>query len=243
MKATILSALFMSLFVTGCATTGDNPQDPYESFNRSMWEFNKGLDKAILRPVAKGYKAITPDPVEKGVTNFFNNIDEVPTIINDVLQFKFGKALKDTGRFLINSTLGVAGLFDPATDMGLEREEEDFGQTLAVWGFDSGAYLMLPFFGPSSVRDGIGSGVQATSFYSLYDELNDKQTEYILKYGIDIVQTRAAILSIDEQLESAPDDYTFLRDVYLQNRKFKIYDGNPPIEDDECEFEEDCEEF
>lgn len=229
--------------VTGCVTTGDDPRDPYESFNRKVWSFNKGVDKVILKPAAKGYKAVTPDLVEKGVSNFFTNIGEVPTIINDLLQFKLGKAAKDTGRFLINTTLGLAGLLDPATDMGLENQPEDFGQTLATWGIGDGSYLMLPFLGPSTTRDAFGQVIDSAVIYNLYEELdNDTQTEIILR-GLDLVQTRAGLLSLDEQLNSAPDDYKLIRDVYLQRRQFLIHDGNPPIEDDECEFEEDCEEF
>ncbi|NVK21108.1 MAG: VacJ family lipoprotein [Kangiellaceae bacterium] len=242
MKAQRILLFSLAVFLTACASTGKNPADPYEEYNRSMWEFNKGLDKAILKPVAKGYKAVTPDPIEKGVSNFFSNLGEITTIINDLLQGKFGKAGKDTGRFLINSTLGLAGLLDPATDMGLEKEEEDFGQTLAVWGFDSGAYLMLPFLGPSTVRDGFGRVVDSTAFYTPYDDLNDDQTKWSLR-ALDLVQTRAGLLSLDEQLEAALDDYTLVRDAYLQRREFMIHDGAPPIEDDECEFEEECEEF
>ncbi|NVJ67191.1 MAG: VacJ family lipoprotein [Gammaproteobacteria bacterium] len=242
MKLRIIGLFATSLIINACATTGENPADPYEDFNRSMWEFNKSADKALLKPIAKGYKAITPDPVEKGVSNFFSNIGEVPTIINDVLQFKLGKALKDTGRFLINSTLGLAGLLDPATDMGLEHQPEDFGQTLATWGVGDGAYIMLPFFGPSTTRDAFGQGVDSFVIYNLYDEMNDDQTEIGLRV-LDVVQTRAGLLSLEDQLNSAPDDYTLIRDVYLQRREFLIHDGKPSIEDDECEFEEDCEDF
>lgn len=243
MKFKIIGLLAISLFINGCATTGEDPADPYESFNRKVWEFNKVADHILLKPVAKGYKAITPDPVEQGVSNFFDNIGEVPTIINDLLQFKLGKAIKDTGRFLINSTLGLAGLMDPASEMGLEHQPEDFGQTLATWGVGNGSYLMLPFLGPTTTRDGAGQLVDSFVIYNLYEELeNDNQTEMGLR-AFDIIQTRAGLLSLQEQLESAPDDYKLVRDAYLQRRQFLIHDGNPPIEDDDCEFEEDCEDF
>ena len=234
MKTNLFSLILLSLILTGCSTTGSNPQDPYESFNRKVWEFNKGVDNVILKPVAKGYKAVTPDLVEKGVSNFFSNIGEIPTIINDILQFKFGKALKDTGRFLINTTLGFGGLGDPATTMGIEHQPEDFGQTLATWGVGDGSYLMLPFLGPSTTRDLVGQGVDSIALYNLYDELeNDPQTEFGLR-GFDLIQTRAGLLNFDEQLNSAHDDYTLVREVYLQRRQFLIHDGNPPIEDEEC---------
>lgn len=243
MKFRIIGLLALSFFINACATTGENPRDPYESFNRSVWEFNKGLDNAVLQPVAEGYKAVTPDPVEKGVSNFFSNIGEVSTILNDLLQFKLGKAVKDAGRFLINSTIGIAGLLDPATEMGLEHQPEDFGQTLATWGVGEGYYVMLPLLGPSTTRDSAGRLVDNFVLYNPYDELeNDSQTYWGLRL-LDIVQTRAGLLSLQEQLESAPDDYKLVRDAYLQRRDFQIHDGNPPIEDDECEFEEECEEF
>ncbi|HEY9030535.1 MAG TPA: VacJ family lipoprotein [Kangiella sp.] len=230
------------LTLSACATTDSrNPKDPYEDFNRDVWEFNRAIDNAILKPTAKGYQAITPDPVEKGISNFFSNLGEIETIINDILQAKFGKAGRDTGRFLINSTLGLAGFLDPATEMGLKKEEEDFGQTLAAWGFDSGPYLMLPFLGPSTARDSIGFAVDKAALYSPYDEMNDSQTEWSLR-ALDLIQTRASLLPLEEQLEQALDDYSMVRDAYLQRREFLIHDGRPPIEDD-CEFEEDCEDW
>ena len=237
----IILSVTMALVLTACTTTGDNPKDPYEEQNRAVWEFNRGLDKAVLKPVAEGYQYITPDPVEKGVSNFFSNLGEITTVINDILQGKFLKAGKDTGRFLVNSTLGLGGLLDPATEMGLEKEEEDFGQTLAVWGFDSGPYLMLPFLGPSSVRDGTGFAVDTFAMYSPYDELNDSQTEWALR-ALGLINMRAELLPLEEQLEESFDEYLMIRDAYLQRREFMIYDGRPPIEDD-CEFEEDCEEW
>lgn len=239
MKVRFIVLLALVTLVSGCATTGSNPADPYEEYNRSVWKFNRGLDNAILKPIAKGYKAVTPDPVETGVSNFFSNIGEITTIINDLLQGKLGKAGKDTGRFLINSTLGLAGILDPATEMGLEKEEEDFGQTLATWGVDSGPFLMLPFLGPSTARDGLGTIVDAAAFYTPYDDLNDEQTEWALR-SLDFVQTRASLLPLEEQLEAALDEYLLVRDAYLQRREFLIHDGSPPIEDDECEFEEEC---
>lgn len=239
LKAVFLIASFA--FLQSCASTGKNPSDPYEDFNRSMWQFNKKADHYVLKPVSEGYKAVTPDPVEKGISNFFSNLGEIPTVINDLLQFKVGKAFHDTGRFLINSTLGLAGFLDPATEMGLTRQPEDFGQTLATWGVDEGAYLMLPLFGPSTGRDLTGKVVDSVALYSPYDELNDTQTMIFLR-GLDLVQTRAGLLGLQEQLDSSPDDYQMVRDVYLQRREFLVNDGKVVVEDDECEFEEDCDD-
>ncbi|AOE49577.1 VacJ family lipoprotein [Kangiella sediminilitoris] len=229
------------LLLAGCTTTGENPKDPYEEQNRAVWEFNRSLDKAVLKPVAQGYQYVTPDPVEKGVSNFFDNLGEISNIVNSLFQGKVGQAGKSTGRFLINSTIGLAGLLDPATEMGIDEEEEDFGQTLAVWGFDSGPFLMLPFLGPSNPRDGVGFAVDAFGIYSPYDELNDEQTEWALR-SLWLVDMRAELLPLEDQLEEALDEYLMVRDAYLQRREFLIYDGRPPIED-ECEFEEDCEEW
>ncbi|GAA4356240.1 VacJ family lipoprotein [Kangiella marina] len=241
MRSNPILIFLSAILLTACATTGDNPKDPYEERNRAVWDFNRSIDKALLKPVAEGYQYITPDPVEKGVSNFFSNLGEITTILNDILQGKFLKAGKDTGRFLINSTIGIAGLLDPATEMGLEREEEDFGQTLAVWGFESGPFIMLPFIGPSTVRDGSGFAIDTFAFYSPYDELNDSQTEWALR-SLWLINTRAELLPLEEQLEGALDEYLMVRDAYLQRREFLIHDGRPPIED-ECEFEEECEEW
>ena len=241
MKSNQIIIFLSAILITACTTTGKNPKDPYEEQNRAVWEFNRGFDQAILKPVAEGYQYITPDPVEQGVSNFFDNLGEITNIVNALLQAKFGDAGKSTGRFLINSTIGLAGLLDPATEMGIKEQDEDFGQTLAVWGFDSGPYLMLPFLGPSNPRDGVGFVVDAFGVYSPYDALNDSQTEWALR-SLWLIDTRAELLPLEEQLEDALDEYLIVRDAYLQRREFLIYDGRPPIED-ECEFEEDCEEW
>ena len=241
MKSNHIIIILLATLLTACATTGDNPKDPYEERNRAVWEFNRSIDKALLKPVAEGYQYITPDPVETGVSNFFDNIGEISNIVNALLQAKFGDAGKSTGRFLINSTIGIAGLLDPATEMGIEEQDEDFGQTLAVWGFESGPFLMLPLIGPSNARDGIGFAVDSFGVYSPYDSLNDSQTEWTLR-SLWLIDTRAQLLPLEEQLEEALDEYLMVRDAYLQRREFLICDGRPPIED-ECEFEEDCEEW
>ena len=226
------------LFLGGCASSGGHPKDPYEDFNRGVYKFNRGLDKAVLKPAAEGYRAVTPDPIEEMVGNFFNNLGEIKNVANNLLQGKLGAAGKDTSRFLINSTLGILGISDPAQEMGLERSEEDFGQTLAVWGVPDGPYLMLPLLGPSTVRDGFGPPVD--SFFSPINELDHVPTRNSF-IAFSLIHTRSTLLDLEDQLTDSPDEYAFLRDVYFQRREFLINDGEILLEDDECEFEEDCE--
>ena len=226
--------------ITGCTTLKgpENPNDPYESFNRSVYSFNEKFDEYAYQPVAKAYKFITPDFVDTGITNFFSNIDDVLVVFNDVFQFKIVQAASDLSRFIINSTIGIFGFFDVATQIGLEKHNEDFGQTLGTWGVDSGPYLVIPFLGPSSVRDGIGL-VADTSYL---DPLNSQLegNEQLAVYGIKYIDKRADLLKISNLLnEVAPDPYAFLRDSWTQQRTHLIYDGNPPVTKAEELFEDD----
>ncbi len=231
--------IFSCCCLLGCATTSNNP-DPYESFNRSVYSFNRTLDKSIVKPVTYGYKYITPDPVEKGVSNFFDNLGDIGNLINNILQFKLGDALSDLGRFIVNSSLGIGGLFDPATAMGLEKHNEDFGQTLASWGIDSGPYIMLPFFGPSTLRD--VSGLPADNYWDPVRYLEDNSARAGMSV-IRLIDTRSSLLSLEGQLNNVADEYLFVRDAYLQNRRFEIYDGNLPLDDFDCDPEyEDCDD-
>lgn len=212
--------------------------DPWQGFNRKMFAFNDTIDKYLLRPVAVGYKAVMPDPLEKGVTNIFSNVLEVPSIINGVLQADVGGAAHDTGRLLVNTTLGLGGLLDVAKHMNLPADDhEDFGQTLAVWGVGSGPYLVLPFLGPSNVRDGASSPVNwyldPTTYIEHVPTLNTVK-------GTSILSTRANLIPLEENLTG--DKYTFIRDVYLQRRAYLINDGE--VEDGfGAEDEFDMEEF
>lgn len=200
--------------------------DPFENINRRIFTFNYHLDQWVLKPVAKGYKKVTPDVVQLGVGNFFSNLEEVVNTANDVLQWKWDQAANDGGRFLINSTLGVGGLFDVAAKMGLIRSDgEDFGQTLAVWGVSSGPYLMLPFFGPATLRDGAGKLVDSRAGLLQYVDPND--AEYALR-AVDIIDSRAQLLEAESLITG--DSYTLLRDFYLQRRNYLIKDG--AIQDD-----------
>lgn len=225
----------LAFLVTGCASSRPAayevpPSDPLEGFNRAMFAVNKAGDKAIVRPLAKGYEFITPDPVEKGVSNFFSNINSPVSILNNLLQGKFKGAFTETSRLVLNSTLGLGGIFDPATDAGIEERQEGFGQTLAVWGVKPGPYLVLPFFGPSSVRDGIGSYADfRTTPLTYYDNSSVRDKLRILE----LISLRASLLPLDKQLYGAADPYLFLRNSWVQNRNFKIFDGNPPEQNDD----------
>jgi phospholipid-binding lipoprotein MlaA len=218
----------LSLFLVGCATAPTakkDPRDPLEGFNRASYKFNDTLDRALLKPAAKGYKAVTPDFVETGVTNFFSNLAQPTVIINDLLQGKFKASLNDTGRFLLNSTVGIGGLFDPASPAGLDRNDEDFGQTLGKWGMPSGPYLMVPFFGPSTVRDGFGSAVGVYTDPVHYVERD--AIRYSLQ-GVDLIDSRARRLPLEDTLNQAFDKYTFIKNAYLQQREYAVTDGNVP---------------
>ena len=220
------------------ATDVDETYDPFEGFNRAMYTFNTKLDDYVLKPVAKGYRAAVPGPARRGVSNFFANIREPMVMLNDALQGKFKYAASDLGRFLTNSTLGVFGIFDVASRMGLEKREEDFGQTLAVWGVAEGPYLVLPFFGPSGFRDGAGLVGNYYTYPLTYME--ETSTAWKL-YAVETVDTRARYLDAGDILyEAAGDDpYTFVREAYRQRRRNLIYDGAPPTAVDPSIFEED----
>lgn len=219
--------LLASLSLSGCASIAEtDPEDPFESYNRAIYAFNDGLDRAIVKPVAQGYNAVLPDPVNKGISNFFSNLDDVVVVFNDLLQFKLEQALTDTGRIVFNSTFGLLGFIDVSSSLQLPKHNEDFGQTLGYWGLDTGPYFVLPVLGPSTIRD--TGGVIVDSFVDPLGEFetdDDRLALYVLK-GID---TRAGLLSASKILEEAAlDPYLFVRDAYLQRRQNLVYDGNPP---------------
>jgi phospholipid-binding lipoprotein MlaA len=208
-------------------------KDPYESFNRVMYHFNDFIDTWILKPVAELYNKITPKPLNKGITNFFNNLDNVPTVANDVLQGNLYQASSDAWRLGLNSSIGVLGLFDVATPMGLEPNVEDFGLTLAQWGYKNSNYLVLPFFGPSTVRDGIGIPINYY-FLSVYPYIEPPVDRYRL-YALSVVDRRADLLGFEDVMQQAAiDKYTFIRDAYLQRRNYLIQRntelGNPYLD-------------
>ena len=218
--------LFMSL-LAGCAT-GRDPRDPFESMNRGIYQFNEGLDKAILKPVAQGYRAVLPQFVRSSVSNFFSNINDILVALNNLLQGKFTTAFSDFGRIAINSTLGIGGLFDVASEAGIEKHDEDFGQTLGWWGFSDGPFIVLPFFGPSNMRDTVGRVVDYFTDPITY--VRPRPVRYGL-WGTRIVNRRAELLDASTILEAAAlDPYEFVRDAYAQRRRNLIYDGEPPRE-------------
>ncbi|MBU1424885.1 MAG: VacJ family lipoprotein [Gammaproteobacteria bacterium] len=236
MPLTRIPLLLASLFLTACGSINlsayTQQKDPFESFNRSVYTFNDTLDRAVLKPVAQGYSAVTPSPVKTMVNNFFSNLDDVVVTVNDLLQFKFKQAANDGARVIFNTTFGVFGLFN-ITDR-LEKHNEDFGQTLGYWGVPSGPYLMLPFLGPSSIRD--GTGLYVDSYSSVISNTNDVPVRNSAWAAKGVV-TRAGLLEQEKVLDEAIiDRYSFLRDAYLMRRQSLVYDGNPPrqkFDDDE----------
>lgn len=224
--------------LSGCATVSSprNPTDPWESYNRTMYKINDTLDKAVLKPVARGYKKVVPEFVRTGVNNFFGNLGDVAVTVNNVFQGKFGRAGSDAGRVLVNSTVGILGFIDVGSKVGLTKHNEDFGQTLGYWGTRPGPYLILPFLGPSTVRDGLGSIVDAPlSYWPYVDSIRARN----IIYAIDSVKARAHGLDAETVLdEAALDPYAFTRDAYLQRRESLVHDGNPPKKlEDESEDE------
>ncbi|MCB1802547.1 MAG: VacJ family lipoprotein [Gammaproteobacteria bacterium] len=215
------------LAITGCATGPDaDPRDPLEEYNRAAHSFNDLLDEAILKPLAGGYAYITPDPVDRGVTNFFDNLRDVRSAINNLLQLKIGRAFSDVGRVAINSTIGILGLMDVASNMNLPSYKEDFGQTLGVWGMDSGPYIVLPLFGPSTARDGVG--LVADWYTDPLTYMHDDGWQMGLR-GLNIVDTRSDLMNASRVVDQgALDPYAFIRDAYLQRRESLVHDGMPP---------------
>ena len=224
----ISSLLFLSI-----NTISDDINDPFEEFNRKTFEFNENVDEKILKPVAKFYSNFPPK-VKNGVTNFFNNLEDVETSINQLLQGKPKKSINDISRFIINSTIGLVGFIDVASKIGLERHEEDFSQTLAVWGVGSGPYIMLPGLGPSTLRDTLSRPV--SSFSSITFHMTDTDVNIALK-TIDAIETRERLLDVESLLSG--DKYSFVKDAYIQSINYEIKDGIN-VEDD---FVDDMDDF
>jgi phospholipid-binding lipoprotein MlaA len=222
----------LALLISGCATTrqttGSDPRDPLESWNRSVYSFNTSLDKAVAKPIAKAYVAVAPQPVRTGVSNFLGNLAYPGVVVQDLLQAKPKRFVRDTGRLLVNTTVGIGGLFDPATGMGLVANNEDFGQTMGRWGIPPGPYFMLPALGPSTLRDTVG--VVGDRFVQPENYYNNNAVDWGLT-GARLVSRRAQLLGTEAALERYLDPYTFVRNSYLQRRIFLIYDGNPPEQD------------
>jgi len=221
------------LLLCGCATlppgSKRDPRDPWERMNRSTYKFNDVLDRAIVKPTAKGYTHL-PQPVQTGVHNFFDNLNYPITIVNDLLQGQVVPFFSDIGRFVFNSTVGLGGLFDPATAAGMQKNNRDFGQTLGKWGVPKGPYVVVPVFGPYTVRDGIGA---ATVDYYANPSNYTKfwiSTSLWLVRGVD---RRARLLPLDATIQSAYDPYAFIRNAYLQNRDFMVTGGQSQSEEEQ----------
>lgn len=235
-------ALGLGLVVlSGCATVPGprNPSDPWESYNRTMYKVNDRLDRAVLKPVAQGYRKVVPELLRVGVNNFFSNLGDVAVAVNDVFQGKFRQAASDGGRVLVNSTIGLFGVIDVGTQIGLRKHNEDFGQTLGYWGVTPGPYLIVPLLGPSTVRDSLGGLVDAPLTYWPY--INVMRVRNIT-YMVDSVKARANVLDTEKVLDEAAalDPYAFTRDSFLQRRNSLVYDGNVPRKPEE-EMEENNE--
>ena len=228
MAKRMLSALSAAVVIsglTGSAATANNPKDPYEGFNRTMYSVNEGID-VVVKPIAQGYDAAAPLPVKAGVGNFFGNIADVWIAVNNFLQGKGGQGLSDAGRFLVNTTIGIGGVFDIASEMGLEKHAEDFGQTLGKWGVDEGAYLFWPLIGPRTTRDTFGWVVD--SYADPLKRVDNVALRNSLT-GVRLIDIRASLLSTDKVVEQAAfDKYNYVRDAYLQNRRSAVFDGSPP---------------
>ena len=221
------------------AEVRNKPGDPLEGFNRAMFTFNDKMDRYILKPVAKGYRAVTPKPVRRGISNFFSNLREPMAILNNLLQGKPADAVSDLSRFVFNTTFGIFGLFDVASKMGMPKHNEDFGQTLAVWGVGDGAYLVLPFLGPSNLRDGPALVVDWETYPPNHMEERSTRDKLML---VETVDKRAQLLDTSDILDQAAgqDPYIFVRETFRQLRRNQIYDGNPPqVEPPAFLFEDD----
>lgn len=233
LRAATCGALILGL--SGCASTGGDPRDPLEPMNRAVYKFNEKFDEVLARPVAEAYRDFVPSVVRTGVGNFFSNIGDIVIGINDLLQGKMTEAINDFGRVMVNTTLGVLGLWDRATELGVEKRNEDFGQTLGWWGFGDGPYLVLPFLGPSNLRDTFGWAGDIYAWPVTYVE--PTRTRNLL-VATRFIHTRAELLEATRILETAAlDPYEFTRDAYLQRRRNLVHDGNPPPEDLEDESE------
>lgn len=229
-RAPVAGALVCVALLGGCASTG-NPRDPLEPINRGIYHFNDGVDNLLLKPAAEVYRGAVPQFVRTGVSNFFANINDVIVALNNLLQGKFLDAVSDVGRIVVNTTAGLLGVIDVATEIGLEKHDEDFGQTLGYWGIGDGPYLVLPFLGPRSLRDTVGWIVDfKTDPITYVDPSRDRN----ILWGTRILSRRTELLDTSKILETAAlDPYEFLRDAYLQRRRNLVHDGSPPPEKDE----------
>lgn len=224
------------LTLSACSSTPEDPyadeRDPFEDMNRAVWDFNQDLDKAVIKPTAEAYENV-PEPIRNSLYRAFENLQEPWSMVNNLLQAKFADAGITAGRFVFNSTIGLLGLLDPATEMGLTKREESLGETLAVWGVPEGPYLMLPVLGPTVVIDRGTDWVDSN--YFPYTEIDSDWT--IPRYVVKGLETRLRLRDQEQVLENSLDPYTFVKEAYYQNWHYKVHDGNPPEETDETDEE------
>jgi len=238
--AATLATLLLTTLLGACASVPPEQRtdsDPWEPLNRPIYSVNTAVDKVTLKPLAKGYEKVLPRPVRTGVTNFMKNLVTPRSAVNNFLQGKPAYGFTELGRFVLNSTIGIGGLFDVATATGLEAHREDFGQTAAVWGVPDGPYVMLPFLGPQTLRDAVLLPIDiASSLLYHYDNSSVRDKLYILR----AIELRERLFAVDKLLEDSKDRYITVRESYLQNREYQVYDGDPP--DDDEFFDEFLEE-
>ena len=238
----LLPVLLTGMFVSGCATLppGDPVDyDPWEKMNRSIYGFNVAVDNASLKPIAKGYRRVLPEPVRNGISNFFRNLGAPRNVVNNFLQGKPRHGFGELARFAVNTTVGVGGLIDIAAASGLEARPEGFGQTAAVWGVPSGPYIMVPLLGPLTVRDALI--IPATIRFDLLHHIDDTSVRDPL-WVLQSINLRHRVLPLEDLLQESKDPYVTLRETYLQNREFEAYDGDPPLADDDELYDEFLEE-
>jgi phospholipid-binding lipoprotein MlaA len=234
--------LLLALLLSACTRPpNDSPsEDPFEKINRPIYMLNAGLDTYLLRPLAVGYEFITPQFFRTGVSNFFDNLTYPVTMVNSFLQGKLLQGTQDTGRFLLNSTVGLAGVLDPASAVGLRYNDEDFGQTFSVWGIPQGPYLVLPLLGPSTVTSGIGLLPDSLVNPLLQWPSSSVRSKLVIGWTI---ESRQTLLAIDAAVRESFDPYLFIRESYLQNRRFLIHDGNLPDGGFDDEFNSDFDDL
>ncbi|MFT2091671.1 VacJ family lipoprotein [Paraglaciecola sp. 2405UD69-4] len=248
-KNALFSLLTVLLLLGGCSTTRgvndqvqeyNDPKDPIESFNRTMWDFNYDvLDVYILRPTAVAYTNYMPQFARTGLLNMARNLEEPSNSLNNLLQGKVDGTFISLGRFLLNSTVGVLGLIDVASELGIDPQEEEFGEVLGKWGVDTGPYLMLPAWGPTDIRSGVGDIVDTS--YSPLDSLNFYAS--LFRTGIKVLEARAAVIAQEQQLNSSADPYSFVKSAYFQNLEFKVKDGKVEVSEEEKALDEDIDAF
>jgi len=229
MKQLLLS--FLLFFMANTLAFAEEDVDPFEDINRTVYAFNEVVDDNLLEPVSRAYKDRVPEVAQDRVSDFFGNLRDVSTLANQILQFKPIESATTLGRILVNSTLGLGGLFDVASDMGLTTDDEDFGQTMGVWGVEEGPYVVIPLLGPSTVRDGAGLFVDTTSDANMIAKTEG--IGFISSSAISIIDKRVELLPVTDMLDQSDDPYIVMRSSYLQKRKFDVFDGNMPVEEDE----------